>query len=183
MSNVERDPLTNLALAITRRRTEENEELAAAYGEYDAELAAAWKEDPEFGDALKSAILLQDTRPLKTYLCSEKPLSRINRQALAAYIDMVVESKAKRKRGRPRRKAAKARPAEQAERNAAWLVAAELKSWRKMNGSARVPRKIFENIVEDARQEAARAFDIPLKLVHAGNIRNYARKTGRIVVR
>jgi hypothetical protein len=182
MSNVDPDPLTKLALEIAQRRTEENKELAAAYGEYDADLASAWTQDPEFGDALNSAILLEDIRPLKTYLYSDKPLSRGNRQALAAYIDLLAKSKAKRKRGRPRRKAAKARPAEQAERNAAWLVAAALKGWRKESGRARVPQEIFEGFVQESRQEAARVFGVSLDVVHAGNIRNYARKSGRIVV-
>ena len=115
MSGADPDRLINLALAIARRRTEENEELAAAYDEYDAGLAAASKEDPEFGSRLHLAFMLGDIKPLKQYSRSEKPLSRVNRQALAGYIDILVERKVKHQRGRPRRNGAKARPAEQAD--------------------------------------------------------------------
>jgi hypothetical protein len=184
MSGVDPDRLIKLALAIARRHTEENEELAAAYDEYDARLATASKEDPEFGNALYLAFMLGDIKPLKQYLCSEKPLTRVNRQALAGYIDILVErtTSLKRQRGRPRRNAAKARPAEQAERNAAWLVAAAQKGWRKEHGKARVPGEIFDKFVREAREEAACAFGVPVNTVSEGNVRNYARKTGRIVV-
>ena len=184
MSGADPDRLINLALAIARRRAEENEELAAAYDEYDAGLAAASKEDQEFSNALHLAVMLGDINPLKEYLCSEKPLSRLDRQALAGYIDILVErtTSLKRQRGRPRRKPAKARPGEQAERNAAWLVAAALKEWRKEHGKARVPGEIFDKFVREARVEAARAFGVPVDTVHEGNLRNYGRKSGRIVV-
>lgn len=118
------DRLINLATALARRRMEENKDLAAAYRESDAETASAWREDPEFSNALHLAVLLGDTKPLKNYLCSEKPLSSTNRSALAGYIDLLVEriqtGTQKRTRGRPCRIAAKAALAEQAERNAAW---------------------------------------------------------------
>ena len=48
MSGVDPDPLINLALAIAQRRCAEHPEIAAAYATYDADLANAWKEDPEF---------------------------------------------------------------------------------------------------------------------------------------
>ena len=82
MSGVDPDPLINLALAIAQRRCAEHPEIAAAYATYDADLANAWKEDPEFGNALHWAVALGDIRPLKQYLCSDKPLSRMNKRAL-----------------------------------------------------------------------------------------------------
>ena len=36
----------------------------------------AWKEDPEFGNALHLAVTKGVTEPLTKYLCSDKPLSR-----------------------------------------------------------------------------------------------------------
>ena len=61
MSGVDPDPLINLALAIAQRRCAEHPEIAAAY---DADLANAWKEDPEFGNALHWAVALGDIIPL-----------------------------------------------------------------------------------------------------------------------
>ena len=185
MSGVDPNRLINLALALAQRHTDETHELAAAHAAYDAETASAWRtEDPEFGNALHLAFMLGDIKPLKQYLCSEKPLTRVNRQALAGYIDILVErtTSLNRQRGRPRRKPAKARPGEQAERNAAWLVAAALKEWRKEHGKARVPGEIFDKFVREAREEAAWTFGVPMNTVREGNVRNYARKTGRIVV-
>ena len=76
-------------LAIARRLTDESEERGATHAAYDTETAAAWrKEDPEFGNLLWLAVMLGDVRPLKEYLCSEKPLSRFNQ--LGAVADVVA---------------------------------------------------------------------------------------------
>src|SRR5262245_53098470 len=85
-------------------------------------------------------------------------------------------------KGRPARIAADAPPAEQAERNAAWLVAFMLKGWRSRHGRKRVPRSEADRIVTYAVEEAANAFNVPLNAIKESNIRTLL-QNGRIVVR
>ena len=79
------------------------------------------------------------------------------------------------------RSATKARPAERAERNAAWLVASAQKAWRKQHGRRRVPGDVIDAMIREACEEAARAFDVPVRTVRTANVRS-ALKTGRFVV-
>ena len=138
-------------LASAQQRRDENEELAAAYSVYVADLVDAWREDPEFGNALHVAVVVGNIKPLKKYLCFA------------------------------RRNAAKAPPAEQAERNAAWLVAAAQKAWRKQHGKARVPGDVIALMVREACDVAARAFGVPVDRIKEADVRS-ALKTGRFVV-
>ena len=77
------------------------EHLAAAAGPADEreatyrvsvdELTTAWKENPEFGNALHEATALGRTEPLKEYLASDKPLSLANRLGLIAIIERLEQ--------------------------------------------------------------------------------------------
>ena len=146
---------------MTLRGCEEDEDIVAA-GVNKADIAAA---------------ALVGVKALQTYLDSDKPLSRANRKALAAYIGQLAEHNAPQKRGRPRRNAAKADTVEQAERNAAWLVAFMQKAWRKHHGKERVPGDVLAKMIHEACK-AADTFNVPVK---PAKVRS-ALKTGRIVV-
>lgn len=162
-----------------------NEERAAALAERDADVANAWREDPEFGNALHLAVMLGDIRSLKQYLCSEKPLTRRNRRELVGYIDLLAERIVShmRRRGRPRRYSdIVEHPAERAERNAACLVASAKKAWCRQHGKERVPSADVNKMVRNACEEAARTFEVSVEAVKTANVRR-ALKTGRFTTR
>ena len=127
--------------------------------------------------------MLDDIRPLKQYLFSDKPLSGGNRRSLAGYIDLLVERIAsqKRKRGRP--------SAAPPTRGRPSGLSATLRGWwrtrrrRGENSTARrrVPGDVIDVMIREACEEAARAFDVPVRTVRAANVRS-ALKTGRFVV-
>jgi hypothetical protein len=50
------------------------DEREAAYRASVDQLTSAWKENPEFGNAVHEATVLGRTEPLKEYLASDKPL-------------------------------------------------------------------------------------------------------------
>ena len=82
MSGDDRDRLINVNVAIALARVHNTGERAAALADEEADLTNAWRENPEFSMALNSAVMLDDIRPLKQYLFSDKPLSG-GQQALA----------------------------------------------------------------------------------------------------
>ena len=71
--------------------------------------------------------------------------------------------------------------AEQAECNAAWLVAFRLKSWREQNHRRRVPGAEVSKMVSAAITEAANAFHVPVNTIKESNIRTLL-KNGSVVV-
>ena len=80
-----------------------------AWLEYRERTINAWKQqNPEFGDALHTAVILRDTALLKKYLAADKPLGPEDKQALAGFIELQekkIASLLKRSVGRPRREA------------------------------------------------------------------------------
>jgi predicted nucleic acid-binding protein len=157
------------------------DEREAAYRASVDELTTAWKENPEFGNAIHVATVLGRTEPLKEYLASDKPLSLANRLGLIAIIERLEQSIASlehKKVGRPQRKS-DAWNAATAERHAALLVASDQAAWRKENGRERVPPAQTEEMINRAIAEAAKAFGVPAASIKKDNIR-IALKAGRI---
>jgi hypothetical protein len=157
------------------------DEREAAYRASVDELTTAWKENPEFGNAIHVAIVLGRTEPLKEYLASDKPLSLANRLGLIAIIERLeqrIASLEHKKVGRPQRKS-DAWNAATAERNAAFLVASDQAAWRKENGRERVPPAETEEMINRAVAEAAKAFGVPASSIKKDNIR-IALKAGRL---
>jgi hypothetical protein len=135
-------------------------------------LTTAWKENPEFGNALHEATVLGRTEPLKEYLASDKPLSLANRLGLIAIIERLEQRIASqsKKVGRPQRKS-DAWNAATAERNAALLVASDQAAWRKENGRERMPAAETDGMINRAIAEAAKAFGVPASSIKKDNIR------------
>jgi hypothetical protein len=157
------------------------DEREAAYRASVDELTTAWKENPEFGNAIHVATVLGRTEPLKEYLASDKPLSLANRLGLIAIIERLEQSIASlehKKVGRPQRKS-DAWNAATAERHAALLVASDQAAWRKENGRQRVPPAETDGMINRAIAEAAKAFGVPAASIKKDNIR-IALKAGRI---
>ena len=150
-----------LGKVLAQRRAEEQNELGEAYRAYDHDAGT-----PEFAFALHLAIEIGVTKPLRDYVASgiSVPLVPVMikdwpvRDAPALVAELLGQPAPQREtRGRPFRIAAEAQPAEQAERNAAWLVAFALKDWRERNGQKRVPSDITNEIIAAAIMEAAKA--------------------------
>jgi hypothetical protein len=185
------------------------DEREAAYRASVDELTTAWKdENPEFGNALSMAFVLERTStasdpsqkdyldrtstepdptgPLKDYLASDKPMSLGNRLGLVTLIERLDQRIASleeriasmQKRGRPRRKSYPWN-ATDAERNAALLVARWQAEWRKERGRKRVPPAETEDMINRAVAEAATAFGVPATSIGKDRIR-IALKAGRI---
>ena len=89
----------------------------------------------------------------------------------------------RRRRGRPNRIASGAPLAEQANRNASWLVAFMRREWRVKHGRERVRRDVMEKMVRAAVVEAAQAFGVSASQIDVEYVYWNARKTGRFVVR
>lgn len=89
----------------------------------------------------------------------------------------------RRRRGRPNRVASGAPLAEQANRNASWLVAFMMREWRVKHGRERVRRDVMEKMVRAAVAEAAQAFGVSASQIDVESVYWNARKTGRFVVR
>jgi hypothetical protein len=184
-----------------QRRLERRLEPSWRRIEREIYLSEAWKEDPEFQNALHIAVVVGKTDPLVEYLAANKPLSSGNKRALAGLLQLQekqIASLQNRPVGRPRRQADTVSDIEQAERNAAWLLAITKAAWRKELGHKRVPKHENDKMAEKCMKEAARAvvqwlskehqsFDIDRrakKLVSRMNKDNVlnALKTGHIVV-
>jgi hypothetical protein len=74
------------------------------------------------------------------------------------------------------------RAAEQAERNAAWLVAFPQKSWLKRNVRTRVPGIVTTQVIKVVIEEAAKTLMVPVSAIYESNIRNLL-KNRQVVVR
>jgi hypothetical protein len=184
-------------------------EREAAYRAFVDELTTAWKdENPEFGNALYMAFVMERTStasdpplkdylertstepdptgPLKDYLASDKPMSLGNRVGLVTFIERLEQRIASleeriasmQKRGRPQRKSYPWN-ATDAERNAALLVARWQAEWRKEHGRKRVPPAETEKMISRAIAEAATAFGVRATSIGKDRIR-IALKAGRI---
>jgi hypothetical protein len=154
--------------------------VTAAYDASVNELTGAWKENPEFGNALHEATVLGRTESLKEYLASDKPLSLANRRWLIAFIEGLeqrIASLEPKKVGRPKRKSDVWNAAD-AERNVALVVASDQAAWRKEHGRKRVPRVDTEEMISRRIDQAAKAFVVPVASIKKGNIRNIL-KAGR----
>jgi hypothetical protein len=165
-------------LAAAAAPTDEQE---AAYRRSVDELTTAWKENPEFGNAIHVATVLKRTEPLKEYLASDKPLSPQNRLGLIAIIEQLeqrIASLTTKKVGRPQRKSDPWNAAT-AERNATLLVASYQAAWRKENGRERVPPAKTDEMINRAIADAAKAFGMSVASIGKDNIR-IALKAGRI---
>src|ERR1700693_4755193 len=159
---------TALGTVLAQRRAEEQNELGAAA--YDDDARTPVGSDSEFAFALHLAVEIGVTKPLRDYVSSGMPvppyLVMIKdwpvRDAPALVAELLGQPAAQQEtRGRPSRIAAEAQPAEQAERNAAWLVALASKDWRERNGRKRVPSDITNEIITAAITVAAKVFNVP----------------------
>jgi hypothetical protein len=150
------------------------------------------KSDSEFGNALYMAYVAGELKLLRDYAAEGKPIPQEHVFVAGETIPMRVlvsellgnhhrQQQQHNKGGRPHRVANKARDYEQAERNAAWLVAFELKGWRDRNGRKRVPGVKKNELIKAAIKEAAKAFKVPADTINEGNVRA-ALKNGRVVV-
>ena len=93
----------------------------------------------------------------------------------------VAAIRPRQRRGRPKRIASGAPLAEQANRNAWWLVAFMRREWRVKHGRERVPRDVMDKMVREAVAEAAKAFRVPESQIDVESVYWNARKTGRFV--
>ena len=93
----------------------------------------------------------------------------------------VAAIRPRRRRGRPKRIASGAPLAEQANRNASWLVAFMRREWRVKHGRERVPRDVMDKMVREAVAEAAKAFRVPESQIDVEFVYWNARKTGKFV--
>jgi hypothetical protein len=184
------DPVLGLALAIARLHTDKSAECAAAYRESDEETSSAWKADPEFGNALHLAYKMGETKPLRDFVKAGKSVPQVHVFVAGESIslrvlvaDLLGDHHQQQEQGsRPRRLASEAPAAEQAERNAAWLVAFAQKSWLKRNGRKRVPGVVTTEMIKVAIEEAAKTFKVPVSAIYESNIRNLL-KNRQVVVR
>jgi hypothetical protein len=179
-----------LATAFAQRRADEQNELGAAYRAYDHDAGTPVRSDSEFDFAFHLAVAIGETRPLRDHVSSGMPVPQypvtINgwpvRDAPALVAELLGQPAPQQQtRGRAFRIAAEAQPAEQAERNAAWLVAFALKEWRERNGRKRAPSDIISEIISASITEAAKFFNVPENAISESNIRNVL-KTRTVVV-
>jgi len=170
-----------LGNVLAQRRAEEQNELGAAYRAYDDDARTPVGSDSEFDFALHLAVEIGVTKPLRDYVSSGMPVPQypvmINdwpaRDAPALVAELLGQPASQQEtRGRPLRIAAEAQPVEQAERNAAWLVAFALKEWREGSGRKRVPSDITNEIITAAITVAAKVFNVPESAISESNIRN-----------
>jgi hypothetical protein len=166
-------------------------EQRAAIAEYERQLVHAWQAGPEFGSALNLAITIGVTKPLRDYAAAGKPIPHdtvfvagksVPMKVLVAELLGGQALPQSSGGGRPRRVAGEAKQSDQAERNAAWLVAFMQRDWRQRHGRKRVPRIKTNAMIRTAIAEAAKAFKVPVNAIDARNIENLL-KTGRVVVR
>ena len=90
----------------------------------------------------------------------------------------VAAIRPRQRRGRPKRIASGAPLAEQANRNASWLVAFMRREWRVKHGRERAPRDVMDKMVREAVAEAAKAFRVPESQIDVESVYWNARKTG-----
>jgi hypothetical protein len=149
----------------------------------------------DFSNALYMAYVAGQLDLLRSYVDAGRPVPQYDvfvRGSARMPVHVLVaqllgrcspqQSKDSRRAGRPRRVASEAPPAEQAERNAAWLVAFAQKRWREKNrGHQRVRSSATDEMVTAAIAEAAKTFKVPVATIKKRNIRAFL-KNGTIVV-
>jgi hypothetical protein len=150
--------------------------------------------DHEFNNALYMAHEAGQLDLLRRYLSTGKPIPQyvvyLDRPRIRMPVDVYVADLLGRGPprlnngagpGRPRRVASKASAIEQAERNAACLVAQKQKHWRERQRRERVPADVTNQMIIEASGVVAKTFRVSLDTISAGNIRNLL-KNGSIVV-
>jgi hypothetical protein len=175
---------------LGRKQEKDEGARGAALCAYDRESADAWKSDQEFSNALYMAYVAGDLKLLRDYIAAGKTVPEEHAFVAGKVVPMDVLSaellgcrtQQQQKPGRHHRVASEAPAVEQAERNAAWLVAFAQKSWRERNCRKRVPGAEVKKMITAAIAEAAKAFHVPVNAIYECNVRNLL-KTGRIVVR
>ena len=164
---------------------------AAAISDYEQHIGRASDGDQEFSNALYMAYVAGDLKLLKDYVKAGKPVPHdlpvsVGDQVIPMHVlvaQLLGEVSPNEQRiGRPPRVAGQASAAEQAERNAAWLVAFMLKDWRLHHHRKRVPGIEVEKMISFAIIEAAKAFGVSVNAICESNIRGLL-KSGRVVVR
>jgi hypothetical protein len=108
--------------------------------------------------------------------CPSKPMRALVAELLGN--DQPVQ---RRGRGRPFRIAGDAPAAEQAERNAAWLIAYRLKAWCRRHGRERAPPAVKKKVISRACYQVAKEFGVLPDTIKERNVLNLL-KSGRIVV-
>lgn len=167
-----------------------DDQRTATYREYDERISKAWQSDSDFSNALYTAYVFGDLKLLRDYIAAGKPVPQEHAFVAGKEVPMdflVAEllgrqPQQQQKPGRHHRVASKAPAAEQAERNAAWLVAFAQKSWRERNHRKRVPGAEVNKMITAAIAEAAKTFRVPVNTIYESNVRRLL-KSGRIVVR
>lgn len=173
---------------------------SAAYLEYHEHIGNAWMQDDPHGEllnALNFAIQIGETHLLRDYVSAGKPIPqdmpinyrvRPNGSAFTQPLPTLIaslfgsEHPEIAKQGRPHRVPTAAPLPEKAERNAAWLVACELKNWRECHNRKRVPGVIKNKMIKAAIKVAAKSFDVSVDAIGERNIRNLL-QNGSIRVR
>jgi cytochrome P450 len=175
---------------LGRRAGEDNGKRGAALRTYDREIASAWKADQEFSNALYMAYVGGRLQLLRNYCDAGKPIPQDDVSVAGALVPMHIfvaqllgdqPPQEYETRGRPHRVASAALAAEQAERNAAWLVAFAKKAWCKRNGRKRVPKDLTSQMIRAAIEQGAEAFKVPVDAIRERNVSNVL-KNGSIVV-
>lgn len=149
--------------------------------------------DVVFGNVLNLAVMAEKatpevTKPLLDYIAAKPLYHPRDRAILSRYVhDLLkrideLQKRVEPPRGRRPRDPNTAPVQERAERNAAWLVAFTQAEWRRRHDRERVPVAETGRMIQAARREAARAFNVPVSQISEVNIRN-ALKSGRVVVR
>jgi hypothetical protein len=175
---------TAIAELTTRER-------ARAISDHEQRISRAWEGDQEFSNALYMAYVAGELKLLRDYVTDGKPVPHDIPVSVAGRVvpmhvlvaQLLGEDPPNEQRlGHPPRVASQASAGEQAERNAAWLVAFMLKGWRVRTHRKRVPGIEVKKMITAAITEAAKAFDVPLNAINESNVRNLL-KSGRVVVR
>jgi hypothetical protein len=120
-------------------------------------------------------------KPLLDYIAARPLLDPRDREMLAGYVRRLlrrIDELEPRKAGRPTRKPDRASAVEQAERNAVSLVKLRQAQWRRQHDRKRVPAVETDRLIQEAKREAARAFNVPETKVGEDNICR-ALKSGR----
>ena len=178
-----------LAVHLAERLTPEDSEGGAAYRERDVHVGNAWKADPEFGNALHMAYVLGELKWLRDFVTAGKPIPEGNAFEYGELIsihrlvsDLLGSPREQQLNvGRSRRVANERPAAEQAERNAAWLVAFQRKSWLERNGRKRMRGIIMNEMIKAAIKEAAKAFKVPVHAINDRNIRTLLQNRSVVV--
>jgi hypothetical protein len=163
----------------------------AAIWDYNERISGAWERDQEFSNALYMAYVAGELKLLRDYVTDGKPVPRdipVSMEGQVVPVHVLVarllgeDLPPAQRPGRPPRLAHQASTAEQAERNAAWLVAFILEGWRVRTHRKRAPANAVKEMIRAAINEAVEAFGVPLNAISESNVRNLL-KSGRIVVR